>query len=174
MTLLHPVPSTETLRIGDTHLPEFAADLPSAFPGSIDDVRIYERALTATEVTALAHERPALLNVNDRLTLVPDVNTVFDPTPMPAAPAGTFTITATFTNTSDTSLHFPFFLVTELSGDNLLLNADEGAQGISAILTPDIDDDLFAPGTSMTVDFVIGLHVRERFTFFVDVLAFPE
>jgi Concanavalin A-like lectin/glucanases superfamily len=191
----NPVPGPENLWIGSAHAP---SDEQPEFAGSIDDVRLYERALSGKEVKALAHERPSLLNVNDRVTsttpvlvfgftarpsllnvndrvtLAPDVNTAFDPTPMPEAPAGTFTITATFTNTSDTSLRFPFFTVTELSGGNLLLNGDEGAQGIGAMLTPDIGDDIFAPGASITVDFVIGLQGRERFTFFVDLLAYPE
>ena len=74
--------------------------------------------------------------VNDFVTLDPALDTAFDPTPVPEAPAGTFTITATFTNTSDTPLRFPFFTVTELSGDNLLLNADEGTQGVGATRDP--------------------------------------
>jgi hypothetical protein len=45
--------------------------------------------------------------VNDFVTLDPDLDTAFDPTPTPEAPAGTFTITATFTNTSDIPLHVP-------------------------------------------------------------------
>ena len=47
--------------------------------------------------------------VNDFVTLDPALDTAFDPTPVPGGPAGTFTITATFTNTSDTPLRFPFF-----------------------------------------------------------------
>jgi hypothetical protein len=65
--------------------------------------------------------------VNDFVTLAPALDTAFDPTPVPGGPAGTFTITVTFTNTSDTPLRFPFFTVTTLSGGNLLLNAEEVA-----------------------------------------------
>ena len=67
--------------------------------------------------------------VNDFVTLDPDLDTGFDPTPVPGGPAGTFTITATFTNTSATPLRVPFFEVTALSGENLLLNADESPGG---------------------------------------------
>jgi hypothetical protein len=109
--------------------------------------------------------------VNAFVTLDPAVDTAFDPTPTPAAPAGTFTITATFTNTSDTPLRFPFFTVTELSGGNLVLNADEGTQGVGATVTLEAGDRVLAPGETVTVDFVIGLQVQERFTFFVDLFG---
>jgi hypothetical protein len=111
--------------------------------------------------------------VNNFVTLAPGLDTAFDPTPGPEAPAGTFTITATFTNTSDTALQFPFFTVTQLSGDNLLLNADEGTQGVGATLTPEVGDRLLAPNETVTVDYVIGLQVQARFTFFVDLSGEP-
>jgi hypothetical protein len=109
--------------------------------------------------------------VNDFVTLDPALDTAFDPTPRPEAPAGTFTITATFTNTSATPLRSPFFTVTELSGDNRLLNADEGIMGVGATLTPAVGDSILAPGETVAVDFVIGLHVRERFTLLVDLFG---
>jgi hypothetical protein len=111
--------------------------------------------------------------VDDFVTLAPDLDTALDPTPTPEGPAGTFTITATFTNTSATPLRSPFFTVTELSGDNLLLNADEGTQGVGATLNPEVGDRVLAPGETVTVDFVIGLHTRERFTFLVDLFGEP-
>jgi hypothetical protein len=111
--------------------------------------------------------------VNDFVTLAPDLDTTLAPMPTPEAPAGTFTITATFTNTSDTPLRTPFFTVTDLSGDNLLLNADEGTQGVGAARTPEVGDGVLAPGETMTVDFVIGLHTPERFTFLVDLFGEP-
>jgi hypothetical protein len=111
--------------------------------------------------------------VNAFVTLAPDLDTAFDPTPVPDGPAGTFTITATFTNTSDTPLRSPFFTVTELSGGHLLLNADEGARGVGTTLTPDVGDRVLAPGEAVPVDFVIGLQARVRFTFFVDLFGEP-
>jgi hypothetical protein len=111
--------------------------------------------------------------VNAFVTLDPAPDTAFDPTPGPAAPAGTFTLTATFTNTSDTALRFPFFTVTELSGDNVVLNADEGTQGVGATVTPAVGDRVLAPGEAVTVDFVIGLHAREPFTFLVNLFGKP-
>jgi hypothetical protein len=111
--------------------------------------------------------------VNDLVTLDPALQTTFDPTPQPNAPAGTFTITATFTNTSATPLRFPFFQVTELSGGNLLLNADGAPGGVGATLTLELDDEVLGPGESITVDFVIGLQERGPFTVFVDLFAEP-
>jgi hypothetical protein len=111
--------------------------------------------------------------VNDFVTLHPALDTAFDSMPMPAAPAGTFTITATFTNTSDTPLRVPFCTATELSGDNLLLNADEGVQGVGATRTLEAGDGVLTPGETVVVDFVIGLQERVPFRFFVDLFREP-
>jgi hypothetical protein len=111
--------------------------------------------------------------VNDFVTLAPDLDTTFDPTPGPEAPAGTFTITATFTNSSATALHVPFFLVTELSGGNLVLNAEEGAQGVGATVPLEAGDRVLDPGETAVVDFLIGLQEREPFRFFVDLFGEP-
>ena len=99
--------------------------------------------------------------VNNLVTLDPDLDTSFNPTPVPGAPAGIFTISATFTNTSGTALRFPFFTVTELSGGNLLLNADEGTQGVGATVTPNVGDQVLSPGETVQVDFVIGLQTSD-------------
>ena len=111
--------------------------------------------------------------VNNLVTLDPALDTSFNPTPVPNAPAGTFTIGATFTNTSSRPLRFPFFTVTELSGDNLLLNAEEGPQGVGATVTPNVGDQVLSPGETVQVDFVIGLQTSTPFTFFVDLFAEP-
>ena len=109
--------------------------------------------------------------VNDFVTLDPALDTAFNGTPEPDAPAGTFTITATFTNSSAIALRVPFFLVMELTGDNLLLNADEGAMGVGATRTLEAGDGVLAPGETAAVDFRIGLQVREPFRFFVDLFG---
>jgi hypothetical protein len=111
--------------------------------------------------------------VNAFVTLDPALDTASDPTPVPGGPAGTFTVTATFTNTSETPLRFPFFEVTALSGGNLLLNADEEPGGVGATLTPAVADRVLAPDETVVVDFVIGLQARARFTFFVDLFGEP-
>jgi hypothetical protein len=111
--------------------------------------------------------------VNDFVTLDPALETTFDPIPVLGGPAGTFTITATFTNTSDTPLRVPFFTVTELSGGNLVLNAEEGAQGVGATVPLVVEDEVLAPGETMAVDFRIGLQEQAPFRFFVDLFAEP-
>jgi hypothetical protein len=111
--------------------------------------------------------------VNDRVALDAAPTTTFDATPVVGGPAGTFTITATFTNTSTTPLRFPFFSVSDLTGDNLVLNADGAPGGVGATVIPEVVGDVLAPGASMTAEFVIGLQTRERFTFLVDVLGEP-
>jgi hypothetical protein len=76
-------------------------------------------------------------------------------------------ITATFTNTSDRAVQNPFFEVTELSGGNVLMNADEGRGGMGAMLSPDVGDGILSPGESMTVTFRIRLRTHDPFQFFV-------
>ena len=111
--------------------------------------------------------------VNNLVILDPALDTSFNPTPVPNAPAGTFTIGAVFTNTSGTLLRFPFFTVTELSGDNVLLNAEERPRGVGATVTPNVGDQVLSPGETVQVDFLIGLQTSTPFTFFVDLFAEP-
>jgi hypothetical protein len=111
--------------------------------------------------------------VNVQVALVGDVDTAFDPTPVAHGPAGTFTVTATFTNTSDMPLRFPFFGVTQLSGDNLVLNADGAPGGVGATVTPALAGDVLAPGAEVTAAFVIGLQAQAPFTFFVNAFGEP-
>jgi hypothetical protein len=111
--------------------------------------------------------------VNAFVTLAAAPETAFDPTPVLHGPAGTFTITAMFTNRRRIPLRFPFFVVTELSGEHLLLNAAEGAQGVGATVPLEVGDTVLGPGETVTVDFVIGLHAQERFTFLVDLFGEP-
>jgi hypothetical protein len=112
------------------------------------------------------------LSVINDLVSLDDVKVSLDPAPVPGGPAGTFTITAVFANTSSTPIENPFFQVTELTGGNLLLNADGGARGIGATLTPDVGDDgVLEVGEEMTVEFDIGLQTKTRFSFTVDLLV---
>ena len=111
--------------------------------------------------------------VNDLMTLAPELRTSFDAAPVPHGPAGTFTITATFTNTSNTPLRTLFFGVGQLTGGHLVLNADGGPGGVGATVTPEVAGDVLAPGASVTGEFVIGLQDTERFRFFIDLLGEP-
>ena len=114
------------------------------------------------------------LLVNELVIQIDDPKVKFDSEPKPGGPKGTFTITATFTNTSAKTIKHPLFVVDELSRGNLLLNADNTAGGPGATLTPDVGDEILAPGESMTVDFIIGLQDTSSFTFLVDLLGVLE
>jgi len=74
--------------------------------------------------------------INDKFSpLGPgDVTTAFDPTPCGGTSAGTFTIGATFTNTSPDTLSNLFFEVNTLTGGNVLCNADGGPGGEGSTL----------------------------------------
>jgi hypothetical protein len=99
------------------------------------------------------------------------VNTDFDPTPVSGGPAGTFRITADFTNTSTEVIRHRFAEVLELSGGNLLLNADGGAGGVGARLTAADVTNKLLPGNTETYEFVIGLQTPEQFTFLVNIMG---
>ena len=88
----------------------------------------------------------------------PTLMTSFSAIPTANGPAGTFFITATFTNASTTAIRRPFFEVTELSGGNVLINASSGPGGVGATLTPDVGaDQQLTPAESMSAEFRIGL-----------------
>ena len=112
--------------------------------------------------------------VNSQVSLASKPLTSFSTIPTPNGPAGTFFITATFTNTSTIPIRKPFFQVVELSGGNVLINADLGPGGVGAILTPDVGSDrILAPRESVTAEFRIGLQTLNPFTFLVDVMGEP-
>ncbi len=108
-----------------------------------------------------------------------DVSAGFSLTPCAmAGPAGTFTIVATFKNTSADTISNPFFEVVSLTGGNVLCNADEGPGGPGATLTVPLSDDLskrkLYHGESFDIRFDIGLKTQARFTFLVDILDDPD
>ena len=112
--------------------------------------------------------------VNNLVSLASDPMTSFSAIPTANGPAGTFFITAKFTNTSNIPLRKPFFQVVEISGGNVLINADLGPGGVGATLTPDVGpDQLLTPGESVTTEFRIGMQTLNPFTFLVDVMGEP-
>ena len=119
---------------------------------------------TASDIGAFELE-PEPTNINDSLSL-DGLDTDYDPAD-PRAPAGVFTVTTTFANTSADSLSDVFFEVTTLTGGNTVLNADEGDGGVGSTVNA---GDL-SPGESFDVVFEIGLVVRAAFEFFVDAFG---
>lgn len=108
--------------------------------------------------------------IND-LVSVTNMTTAFDPTPVAGGPAGTFRITAEFTNNNSQPVAYRFAEVSELSGGNLLLNANGGAGGVGARVTTSGSNTVLLPGATETFEFLIGLQSPEPFTFFVNILA---
>jgi hypothetical protein len=80
-----------------------------------------------------------------------------------------FAITALFENQGQAPIRNPFFVVTELSGSNVLQNADEGTAGPGATLSPDVGNGVLEPGEFTEVTFVIRLGSRTPFRFVVGV-----
>lgn len=105
--------------------------------------------------------------INDSLNL-DDLNTAYDPAD-PRAPAGVFTVTTSFTNTSPDTILDAFFEVTILTNDNTVLNADEGEGGGGSIVS--VGD--VVSGETFDVVFEIGLSERAPFDFFVDAFGIP-
>ncbi len=121
----------------------------------------------------LVEAAPAPEVVNQFVTMVSLTQTRIH-APVTGGPAGTMMIRATFKNTSSTPIDTPFFVVTELSEENVLLNADGSPSGVGAKLTADVGaDKLLSPGESFTAEFLVGLHNRRRFRFFVDLWGQP-
>ncbi len=106
--------------------------------------------------------------VNDLLALA-HMSTMLDAIPVEGGPAGTFRITAVFTNISTQTIRHTFAEVVALSEGNLLLNADDGPGGVGARVTLPSTENTLLPGATQTFEFVIGLQNREPFTFLVNI-----
>jgi hypothetical protein len=108
--------------------------------------------------------------LNDLVNLS-NVSTDFDPTPSFSAPAGTFHITAEFTDSGGQPILHPFTEVVELTGENLLLNADAGPGGVGARVMFSDPNTPIPLHQSRTLEFVIGLQSTAPFTFLVNVFG---
>lgn len=116
--------------------------------------------------------------VNDHVTFEPIESTFIfapDTTRCPTGFVGTFSFEAKLTNTSTSSLSNLIVEVTELTGGNLLQNADGGPEGVGAHLTVPRRDGftngILSPDEFVDVPFLICLTEREPFRFMVDVLG---
>jgi hypothetical protein len=152
--------STSTTLAGINNRGEIVGVYTAApvLPGELVPVQLGFLARPALEVNNLVH--------------LDSMKTSFDPTPVAEGPDGTFSIEGRFTNTSSVPVQTPQFVVTTLSGGNVLLDADRPPGIVGARLTPDAGaDGVLSPGESMTVRFVIGLQQRRAFAFLVDLLG---
>lgn len=130
------------------------------------DETIYTATVTVADAPGGAEPVP----VNDLLSM-DGMQTAYNAADT-RAPAGVYTIRATFTNRGAQAIDGLFFTVTRLTGGNQLLNADGAPGGAGATLTvpaatPGETFRLHA-GDSVTVVFEIGLQERKAFDFLVD------
>ena len=105
--------------------------------------------------------------------------TVFDPTPVPEGPAGTFAFTAEFCNAGSRHLTALASETRELTSGNALRNRDSGTPpAVGSILIFSANhgytDMRLDPGECVEVLYQIGLARRAPFRFFVDVLGVAE
>jgi hypothetical protein len=127
-----------------------------------------------TTVTATFAQAPPVTNVTSLLRL-DRVRLSFGLTPNSNAPAGVLTLAVGLTNISSATIGNLFFRVTELTGGNVLLNADGGPGGEGATLTvpPQAlgSDGLLQPNESFTVQFRIGLQQFQEFSLAIEAFG---
>jgi hypothetical protein len=87
--------------------------------------------------------------------------------------ANQFTITATFTNTSQQPIHRPFLEVISISSGLMLQNADGGPGGLGAMFTLNVGDDTLSPGESTRVSLVLAFQTPVIW-FHVNVRGEPD
>jgi hypothetical protein len=115
--------------------------------------------------------------VNDELSGAPEPGTmVYDPTPVPDGPAGTFSFIADFCNIGTKQLTELTSVTTTLTGGNVLLNRDSGTPpDVGSELTFPANrgyaDQILDPDECVDVPFTIGLQEPTSFQFFVDVMG---
>ncbi len=97
-------------------------------------------------------------SINHRLKLE-DVVGTYDPAPQTNAPAGVYTIEATFSNVTEISLEDVYFTVANLGLGDVLLNADPGSAGTRVSVPADVlgDDGILHTFDSFTFTFEVGL-----------------
>lgn len=155
--------------------------------GTFDDPKVIEPSLlTATAFTApsavagdLEVKTPEVVNNKFPKYTPKDVKTNYVATSCaPEAKAGTYTITATFTNISQDTLSWLYYEVTTLSGGNVLCNAEGGPGKVGAKLTVpwagDLADGLLQTAEAFVVQFQIGLSSKNPFAFWVDLFGIVQ
>lgn len=134
------------------------------------DIRILT-GVAGGNIAQAAEATPA----NGALALSGGLVTSYDPAPAPNAPAGVYSVIATFENVSGDPLQDIFFEIAVLTGGNLVLNCDGGPGGAGCHVSVESsalgEDGALSPGETFQAMFQIGLAVMEPFDFFVNVLA---
>ncbi len=115
-------------------------------------------------------------SVNHRLKLTGAVGS-YNVIPQANAPAGVYTLRATFTNVTEISLEQVSFTVADLAAGNKLLDAEGGPAGVGAqVLVPAEalgGDGVLSPNESFTLSFRVGLAQAGASGLTVDALGAP-
>lgn len=95
----------------------------------------------------------------------------YNPTPVPNAPAGVYTLSATFTNRTTNPIQQLYYRIVTLTGKNLLLNAQGGPTGEGGVIKAAT---MVTPSASFTMNYAIGLQQKAAFTFLVDAYGLAD
>ncbi|HEU4322963.1 MAG TPA: hypothetical protein VFS21_07405 [Roseiflexaceae bacterium] len=116
-------------------------------------------------------------SINHRLKLTGAVGS-YNVTPQPNAPAGVYTLRATFTNVTEISLEQVSFTVADLGAGNKLLDAQGGPAGVGGqlVVPPEAlgGDGVLSPNESFTLSFRVGLAQPGTSGLTVDAIGAPR
>jgi hypothetical protein len=106
-------------------------------------------------------------------------STVFNPSPVPGGPAGTYSLVARFCHRSGVEpIRALKSITTRLTGGNVLLNRDPGtpqSRGSEAIFPVMTNGDFtLQGGECVAVPYTIGLATRAKFVFLVEAAGFVD
>jgi len=158
---------------GDTDEYTHAIDLPAGSTSAFIDFGAWDGLLDPPTYINDVLQNPS---VNHRLKLTNTTGS-YNVTPQPNAPAGVYTVKATFTNVTEVSLEQVSFSVANLGSGNVLLNAQGGPAGVGAkILVPPEAlgaDKILSPNESVTLTFQVGLAQAGASALTVDASGTP-
>ncbi len=115
-------------------------------------------------------------SVNHRLKLT-GLTETYDPVPQANAPQGVYHVNATFTNVTEITLEDLSFVVANVVGGNVVLNADGGPGGLAAKISVPAaalgSDGFLEPNESFTFSFDVGLAGTTIFDLTVNANGYP-
>ena len=132
---------------GDTHVYTDTVIVPAGSTSAFVDFGAWDGRLVPPTYINDVLQNPS---INHRLQLESSTAT-YDPTPQANAPAGVYSIEATFANVTEIQLQNVYFTVANLAAGNVLLNADGSPAGTGAKIS--------VPPAALGADGI--LHVNE-------------
>ncbi len=148
-----------TLIWPDGDVEEFvqAVDVPAGSTSAFIDFGAWDGLLSPPLYIDDVLQNPS---VNHRLKLT-SLTETYDPVPQANAPQGVYHVNATFTNVTEITLEDLSFVVANVVGGNVVLNADGGPGGLAAKISVPAaalgGDGFLEPNEAFTVTFDVGL-----------------